>query len=128
MFGNGNRLIASAPNFVCILGNDVISHLVPCLDHVDVAFEGNEVWVRGIDVAIGRNIEQRSISKLSCAFFDLCREEIAVSRDNVEANLWDVSLAWLLCQGKCIPLNWRSESCCRDLSRAKPFLKLSSKK
>ncbi len=77
----------SALNFACILGNDVISHPVPSLDHVDVVFVGNNVRVSSVNIAIGQNIEQRSASKLSSAFFDLCREQIAVSRDNVKASL-----------------------------------------
>jgi hypothetical protein len=87
LFGGGNCPIKSAPNFICILGNDGISHLVPRLDHVDLVFVGNEVRVSSVDIAIGWNIEQRSISKLSSTFFGLCREEIAVSRDNIEASL-----------------------------------------
>jgi hypothetical protein len=50
-------------------------------------FVGNNVQVSSVNIAIGRNIEQRSNSKLSSAFFDLCREQIAVSRDNVKASL-----------------------------------------
>jgi len=48
---------------------------------------GNDVWVSSVDIAFEWNIEQISVAKLGGAFFDLCREEIAVSRDNVEAGL-----------------------------------------
>ncbi len=87
LFGSGRCPVTSAPDFICILGNDVVSHLVPGLDHVDMIFVGNDVQVNCIDIAFGRNIEQSSVAKLSRAFFDLCREEIAVSRDNVEVGL-----------------------------------------
>jgi hypothetical protein len=87
LFGGGYGPVASASNFVCILVNDVISHPVPSLDHVDVVFVGNNLRVSSVNIAIGQNIEQRSVSKLSSAFFDLCREQIAVSKDNVEASL-----------------------------------------
>ena len=48
---------------------------------------GNDVRVRRVDIATSWNIEQSSITKLSRAFFDLRTEEIAVSRENVEAGL-----------------------------------------
>ena len=50
-------------------------------------FVGNDIRVSSVDIASGWNIEQCSVAKLSRAFFDLCREEIAVSRDNVKAGL-----------------------------------------
>ncbi len=87
LFGDRSRPFASSPDFVCILGNDVIGHLVPGLGHVDVIFVGNDVRVSSVDIASGRNIEQGSVAKLSRAFFDLCREEIAASRDDVKAGL-----------------------------------------
>ena len=87
LFNNGSHPVASAPDFVCILGNDVVSNLVPGLDHVDAISVSNDVRVSSIDIAFRRNIEQRSVAKLGRAFFDLCREENAVSRDNVEAGL-----------------------------------------
>jgi len=77
----------SAPNFICVLGNDVIGHLVPSLDHIDLVSVGNEVRIGSVNITIRRNIDQRSVSKLSGIFFDLCIKGITVSMDNFEARL-----------------------------------------
>ncbi len=75
----------SAPNFVCILGNYVISHLVPKL--VEWLFVDNDVPISSVIITIGWNIEQRSASKLSGICFHLCGKVITVFMDNVEASL-----------------------------------------
>ncbi len=74
-------------NFVRILGNDVISHFVPSLDHIDWLFVGNDIRIGSFNITIRWNIEKKSLSKLSGIFFDLCGKGIPVCRDNVEASL-----------------------------------------
>ena len=87
LIGDRSCPVARSPDFICILGNDVIGHLVPGLGHVDLVIVGNDVQVRRVDIATSWNIEQSSIAKLSRAFLRLRTEEITVSRENVEAGL-----------------------------------------
>jgi hypothetical protein len=51
-----------------------------------VVFVGNGVCIGSIDIAVRRNVEQGSISELSSIFFDLCRKDLTVSRDDIVAN------------------------------------------
>ena len=72
LFGSGNYPIVSAPNFGCILSNDLISDSVPNLDCINVVFEGIQVCSISIDDTIGQNNKQRSNVKLNTsqdAFF-----------------------------------------------------------
>jgi hypothetical protein len=55
--------------------------------NIDWLFVGNDVRISNINITIRRNIDQRSVSKLSGIFFDLCGKVITVSRDNVEVSL-----------------------------------------
>ncbi len=89
-------MIACAPEIVFAMHANFIFFLsqAPSCDSVRISLWTMSAasfisirWVSSVNITIGRNIEQRSVSKLSSAFFDLCREQIAVSRDNVKASL-----------------------------------------
>ncbi len=52
VLGSGNSPVASALNFVCILGNDVVSHLVASVDHVHWLCVGIDVCISSINITI----------------------------------------------------------------------------
>ncbi len=124
LFTSGNCQVASAPHLICVFGNELITYLVPSLDHMDVVFGGNGVCIGSFDIAVRQNVEQGSISKLSSILFGSLQKRRHCFQGWYRSKFQGKSLVWLLCRGKCIPLNWQPGSCCKGLLKWKPFLKL----
>jgi hypothetical protein len=49
--------IMSSPHFVCVLCNGITVNLVPSIDHVDMIFVDDYIWIGHIDIAPGWNVE-----------------------------------------------------------------------
>jgi hypothetical protein len=65
----------------------LISDLLPSINNVDGVFVREQICISSVNVAVGWDVEQGSVSESPGAFFDLIGKGVAVARGQIEARL-----------------------------------------